>query len=167
MTTTELPAKQFQAVCGILEKNGYDKSRLIPILQQVQEVYRYLPEPVMSFVANSLKIPLSRVFGVATFYSHFALKPKGKYVVRVCDGTACHVKGSMLLVDSLRSHLKLSGTEMTTPDRLFTIETVSCLGACGLAPVMVVNEEVYGQLTPQKACEILNDIAKKEANDDK
>jgi NADH-quinone oxidoreductase subunit E len=158
--------RQFNAVFEILEKNNHDESRLIPILQQVQEVYRYLPPMVMSFIATSLGIPASRVYGVATFYSHFALKPKGKYIIRVCDGTACHVKGSTALVDSIRAHLKLGAGETTTQDFLFTLETVSCLGACGLAPVMVINETVHGQITPAQACSIIDSLKKSEARND-
>jgi NADH-quinone oxidoreductase subunit E len=155
-------ARQFRTVCEILKKNNYDKGRLIPILQQIQAVYRYLPSTVMNFVATALKIPPSQVFGVATFYSHFALEPKGKYVVRVCDGTACHVKGSTKLVDAIRKHLKLTDNAKTTHDMLFTVETVSCLGACGLAPVMMVNDEVFGQVTPEKTSEILDGFIKTE-----
>ena len=155
-------ARQFRTVCEILKKNNYDKGRLIPILQQIQAVYRYLPSTVMNFVATALKIPPSQVFGVATFYSHFALEPKGKYVVRVCDGTACHVKGSTKLVDAVRKHLKLTGNAKTTHDMLFTVETVSCLGACGLAPVMMINDEVFGQVTPEKTSEIIDGFIKAE-----
>jgi NADH-quinone oxidoreductase subunit E len=157
-------ARQFRAVCEILKKNNNDKGRLIPILQQIQAVYRYLPATVMSFVATALKIPPSQVFGVATFYSHFALEPKGKYVVRVCDGTACHVKGSTKLVDAIREQLKLTGEVKTTHDMLFTVETVSCLGACGLAPVMMINEDVFGQVTPDKTKEIIDGYIKREDN---
>ncbi len=162
-TQTHEKTRQFNAVFEILKKNNNDKTRLIPILQQVQEVYRYLPPMVMSFIASSLGIPASRVYGVATFYSHFALKPKGKYVIRVCDGTACHVKGSSAIADALRSHLGLAKNENTTPDLLFTLDTVSCLGACGLAPVMVVNETVHGQITPAQACSIIDTLKKSEA----
>ena len=159
--------RQFSAVFDILKKNEHDPSRLIPILQEVQEIYRYLPSTIMSFIASSLGIPASSVYGVATFYSHFALKPKGKYLIRVCDGTACHVKGSSALAEALRAHLKLSPGETTTNDMIFTLETVSCLGACGLAPVMVVNTKVYGQLTPAKACEIIDTLKKSEAQNAK
>jgi NADH-quinone oxidoreductase subunit E len=103
------------------------------------------------------------VYGVATFYAHFTLEPKGKHVVRICDGTACHVKGSMNVYDALRERLNLAGTTETTPDLLFTIETVSCLGACGLAPVMVIDEKVYGQVTPAKALAVVEDILAEEA----
>jgi len=154
--------RKYEKVLQILEGNQHDRSRLVPILQAVQEEYRYLPEEVMTLVATSLGIPAAKVFGVATFYSHFALAPKGKYVVRVCDGTACHVKGSQDLVDALEARLGLGGSRRTTPDMLFTLETVSCLGACGLAPAMVVNDEVHGQVDAAGACAIVDSICRQE-----
>ena len=102
------------------------------------------------------------VYGVATFYGHFALEPKGKYVVRVCDGTACHVKGSQNLVETLRDILKLPEGKKTTPDMLFTLETVSCLGACGLAPAVVINEDVHGLMTPESTAALIEDIRREE-----
>lgn len=154
--------RKFEKVCAIVERHGADPAKLIPILQEVQDEYRYLPEEVMTFVATTLGLSPAKVYGVASFYAHFALVPKGKYVVRLCDGTACHVKGSENLLDALRQKLGLTGTDVTTPDMLFTVETVSCLGACGLAPVIVVNETVYGQMTSVKALKLLEDIKKKE-----
>jgi NADH-quinone oxidoreductase subunit E len=154
--------RQFEKVLQILDRNQRKKARLVPILQAVQEEYRYLPEEVMTLVATSLGIPAAKVYGVATFYSHFALEPKGKYVIRVCDGTACHVKGSQELVDALQAALGLGGSRKTTADMMFTLETVSCLGACGLAPAMVVNEDVHGQVRPEAACAILEAIRRKE-----
>ena len=151
-------SRQFGKVCEILNKYSNDSSKLIPILQAVQEEYRYLPEEVMTFIATSLNISPAKVYGVATFYSHFALEPKGKYVVKVCDGTACHVKGSMSLVGVIQDKLNLDEKHRTTSDMLFTLETVSCLGACGLAPVMVVNDEVYGQRTPEKVNSLIDEI---------
>jgi NADH-quinone oxidoreductase subunit E len=146
----------------ILDRFHRDPARLVPILQAVQEEYRYLPEEVMTLVATSLGLPPARVYGVATFYSHFALEPKGKYVIRVCDGTACHVKGSQALVDALKARLGLDGSRKTTPDLLFTLETVSCLGACGLAPALVVNEDVHGQVTPEGALALVDGIRREE-----
>jgi NADH-quinone oxidoreductase subunit E len=154
--------RQFEKVLQILDRHHRDRSHLVPILQAVQEEYRYLPEEVMTLVATSLGIPAAKVYGVATFYSHFALEPKGKYVIRVCDGTACHVKGSQDLVDVLTARLGLGGARKTTSDMMFTLETVSCLGACGLAPAMVVNEDVHGQVKPDGAIEILEAIKQKE-----
>ncbi|HLO68007.1 MAG TPA: NADH-quinone oxidoreductase subunit NuoE [Holophaga sp.] len=156
------PARKFEKVVQILDAHKRDRTRLVPILQAVQEEYRYLPEEVMTLVATSLGIPPARVYGVATFYSHFALEPKGKYVIRICDGTACHVKGSQDLVDALQAGLNLGGARKTTPDMMFTLETVSCLGACGLAPAMVVNEDVHGQVSPAGAMEILDGIRRSE-----
>ena len=156
--TPPAAGRRYEKVLQILDQHHRDRSRLVPILQAVQEEYRYLPEEVMTLVATSLGIPAAKVYGVATFYSHFALQPKGKYVIRVCDGTACHVKGSQDLVDALQARLGLGGARKTTPDMMFTLETVSCLGACGLAPAMVVNEDVYGQVKPEAACAILDGI---------
>ncbi len=155
--------RKFERVLEIVEQNGRNAARLIPILQEVQAEYRYLPEEVLTFVATSLGISPARVYGVATFYSLFTLKPKGKYLIRVCDGTACHVKRSMDLHGTIARKLNLGQGEDTTRDMLFTLETVNCLGACGLAPAMVINEEVYGQLTPERASEIIGDIILKEA----
>jgi NADH-quinone oxidoreductase subunit E len=163
--TAEMPptaGRKYEKVLQILDRNRRDRSRLVPILQEVQEEYRYLPEEVMTLVATTLGLPPAKVYGVATFYSHFALAPKGKHVIRVCDGTACHVKGSQELVDALRARLDLGGPCSTTPDMLFTLETVSCLGACGLAPAMVVNEAVHGQVGAAAACAIVDGICREE-----
>jgi NADH-quinone oxidoreductase subunit E len=160
MPTAEL--RKFKKVCEILERYGQQPSKLIPILQEVQEEYRYLPEEVMTFVAMSLGLSPAKVFGVASFYAHFALQAKGKYVVRLCDGTACHVKGSEPILTALYEKLGLSPKKPTSDDMLFTLETVSCLGACGLAPVMLVNEKVYGQVTKEKVIAIMDEIMKKE-----
>lgn len=165
MPKTLTRIRQFEKVCQILEKHDYDPTKLIPILQQVQDEYRYLPEEVLNYVATSLGLPPARVYGVATFYAHFTLHPKGKYLVKLCDGTACHVKKSIPILEALRKKLNLSEAAPTTPDMLFTVETVSCLGACGLAPVMVVNEDVHGQVTPEKAVSVIEGIiAEQEAN---
>jgi NADH-quinone oxidoreductase subunit E len=164
MQKTTLRLRQFEKICDILDKYDRDPMRLIPILQEVQHEYRYLPEEVLTYVATSLGIPPARVYGVATFYAHFALQPKGKYVVRVCDGTACHVKKSIPILDALRKCLSLSEAKPTTPDMLFTVETVSCLGACGLAPVMVINDEVHGQVTPDQAVSLIDQIVANEEN---
>lgn len=155
-------ARRFGRVCEILDQHGRNPARLIPILQAVQEEYRYLPEEALCYVATSLDLPAARVFGVATFYAHFALKPKGKHVIRLCDGTACHVKESIPILDALRARLGLQGRD-TTDDMLFTVETVSCLGACGIAPVVVVDEKVHGQMTPKAAVELVDEIAMAEA----
>jgi NADH-quinone oxidoreductase subunit E len=154
--------RQFAKVCEILDRHQRNAARLIPILQEVQGEYRYLPEEVLTFVATSLGLPPARVFGVATFFSHFTLTPRGKYTIRLCDGTACHVRDSIAILDALYERLKVNAARNTTPDMLFTVETVSCLGACGLAPVVVVNEEVHGQMTPEKAVGLVDSIVAKE-----
>ena len=161
-TESSPTAMQFTQVLRILDTFHRDKSKLVPILQAVQEEYRYLPEEVMTFVATNLGISPAQVYGVATFYSHFALEPKGKYVVRVCDGTACHVKGAADMVSALEAKFGLQGARKTTADMMFTLETVSCLGACGLAPAMVVNEDIHGQINPDQACAIIDLILAEE-----
>ena len=154
--------RHFAKVCEILERHGGNPARLIPILQEVQEEYRYLPEDVLTFLATSLGLPPARIYGVATFYSHFTLKPRGKYTIRLCDGTACHVRNSIAILEALYQKLNLSAANNTTPDMLFTVETVSCLGACGLAPVVVINDEVHGLMNPEKALQLLDAIGAKE-----
>ncbi|MBO4519862.1 MAG: NAD(P)H-dependent oxidoreductase subunit E [Alphaproteobacteria bacterium] len=162
-TGQELSAfDKIEKVKEILDRNGRQSSRLIPILQEVQEVYRYLPKEIMNYVAQALGIPAGRVYGVATFYAHFALEPKGKYLIRLCDGTACHVRGSEPILAELRKKLGLTAQHPTSDDLMFTIETVSCLGACGLAPVVVINDEVHGQMTPDKALKLIDDVLQAE-----
>ena len=150
--------RKFKNVCDILDRYDRDVNKLIPILQAVQEEYRYLPEKVLTYIATSLKVSPARVYGVATFYSHFALKPKGKYIIKICDGTACHVKNSTGILEAIQEKLGLDRENNTTQDMLFTLELVSCLGACGLAPVIVINDDVYGEVTPEKAIEVIEGI---------
>lgn len=157
MTDRFAPARK------ILEAHGLDASKLIPILQQVQDAYSYLPEDIMRFIANQLDISPAKVFGVATFFAHFAITPKGKHIIKVCNGTACHVKGSSFVINTVKDKLKLKDGQDTTEDGLFTLECVSCLGACGLAPVMVIDEKVHGQITPAKACELIDAVREQEA----
>lgn len=154
--------RNFDQICAILEEHDYDRSRLISILQAVQEVYRYLPEEAMTFIASSLKISPAMVFGVASFYAHFTLEPKGRYVIKVCDGTACHVSRSTDILDAIEKHLGMTPQKRTTSDMLFTLETVSCLGTCGLAPAVVVNEEVHGLMTPETAVQVIQEIQARE-----
>ena len=156
-------AGKFRKVCGILDRHGYRPSGLIPILQAIQLEYQYLPEEVLTFVATSLDIPPARVFGVATFYAHFALEPKGKHVIRICDGTACHVKQSLPILNAIHQKLGTSEKQKTSSDALFTVETVACLGACGLAPVVVIDEQVYGGMTPERAVALVDEIKTQES----
>jgi len=155
--------RKLSKVYEIIEEIGYDESKLVPILQAVQDEYRYLPEEVMTCVASTLNISPAKVFGVASFYSHFTLIPKGKYVIKLCDGTACHVKKSTDILDAIRAHLHLSEIQNTTPDMMFTLEKVSCLGTCGLAPAVMINEDVHGLLNKEKIIKILEEIQAKEA----
>ncbi|MDD3585662.1 MAG: NAD(P)H-dependent oxidoreductase subunit E [Thermoguttaceae bacterium] len=162
---TKAMVKHLGAVNVILKKNNNDPSRLIPILQEVQEVYKYLSKDVISYVATSLDIPVAHVYGVATFYAHFSLSPKGKHIVRLCDGTACHVKKSHDLLDCVCKKLALTEEKKTTDDLMFTLEQVSCLGACGLAPVIVIDDIVHGQATPAQVEELLDGIIAREKSE--
>jgi NADH-quinone oxidoreductase subunit E len=167
MATTPIAvdrAGRFEKVVSILDRYARRPSGLIPILQAIQHEYQYLPEEVLTYVATSLDVPPARVYGVATFYAHFALEPKGKHVIRICDGTACHVKQSLPVLNALREKLGTSEKSKTTPDMLFTVETVACLGACGLAPVIVIDEQVYGQITPERAVALVDEIKAMEAS---
>jgi NADH-quinone oxidoreductase subunit E len=160
---TENTGRRFVKVCQILDQHQRQPSRLVPILQAVQEEYRYLPQEVLTYVATALGISPARVYGVATFYAHFTIKPKGKHLVRLCDGTACHVKDSIPILQALQKRLGVDDKNRTTPDMLFTVETVACLGACGLAPVVVVDGQVHGQQTPASAVKLVEEIITQEA----
>ena len=147
--------------------NSYEakKSNLIAILQKVQEVYRYLPEEAMTYIGTKIEgLSPATVFGVATFYAQFSFDPKGKYEIRCCDGTACHVRGSMPVLNAIKARLNLEDGKYTTDDGLFSLETVSCLGACGLAPVVVVNGKVYPQMTSDAITVVIDTILKEENN---
>jgi len=158
MTPVELAQRKFERVNEIIAEHGREQSALIPILQDVQAEYRYLPEEILTYIATAMGLSVATVFGVATFYAQFSLEPKGKYVVRVCDGTACHVRHSMPVYQAIRSRLGLKDGRFTTPDMMFTVETVACLGACGVAPAMVINDKVYGKMTPEAACTIIDTL---------
>ena len=125
-----------------IEQFGNKESSLISILQSAQEHYRYLPKEVFPYLAKKLGVSEAKIYGVVTFYENFSMEEKGKYVIKVCDGTACHVRHSVPVLNELRKQLGLKEGQKTTDDKMFTVETVSCLGACGLAPVMMVNETV-------------------------
>lgn len=153
----------FTVVDAILAKYPPKELSTIAVLQNIQEYYHYLPEEIFPYVARALNVGEARLYGVATFYENFSLDPKGKYVIRCCDGTACHVRGSLPILNKLREELGLSEAKKTTDDLLFTVETVSCLGACGLAPVLTVNGETYPAMTPEKAVGLLNELREKEA----
>ena len=149
---------KFDRVEQIIEKYQRKKSALIAILQDIQKEYRYLPEEALEYVSKVMGISPARVYSVATFYENFSLSPKGKYIIRICDGTACHVRKSIPILNALRKELGLSETKHTTDDMLFTVETVSCLGACGLAPVITINDKVYAKMTPESPIKTLEEL---------
>lgn len=147
----------------IIQSFGAKKSNLIAILQKVQEVFRYLPEDAMIYIGTKIEgLSPATVYGVATFYAQFSLEPKGKYEIKVCDGTACHVRGSMPVLNAIKARLNMKDGQLTTDNGLFSLETVSCLGACGLAPVVVINEKVYPQMTSDAVKIVLDTIMKGE-----
>ena len=147
----------------IIESYDCDQANLIAIMQEIQAEYKYLSEEALLLVAEKLGISAAKVYSVATFYENFSLEAKGKYVIKVCAGTACHVRKSQPIYDAIHDYLGLKGKKKTSADGMFTLETVACLGACGLAPVMTVNGEVHAQMTPEAALRLLEDIRKEEA----
>lgn len=138
----------------ILKKYSKKDGAIIPLLQETQNLYGYLPRRALFRIAESTKTDLSQVYGVATFYSQFRLKPVGKYIVRVCHGTACHVSGAERITESCEEFLNIESGE-TTEDRQFTLESVACLGCCSLAPVMMVGDTTYGRLTDREVKKVL------------
>ncbi|HBL40610.1 MAG TPA: NAD(P)H-dependent oxidoreductase subunit E [Ruminococcaceae bacterium] len=139
---------------AVIAENKDDKSMLMHVMQQAQSIYGYLPFEVQVMIAEGMDIPLEKVYGVSTFYAQFALSPKGKFNISVCLGTACYVKGSQALFDELVKELGIGSGECTE-DGLFSLEACRCIGACGLAPVLTVNDDVYGKLTPEEIPGIL------------
>lgn len=152
----------FETLDEILAAHNYDPSLVIGIMQDIQRKYHYLPQDALTYVAGKLQISEAKIYGVATFYENFSLEPKGKYIIKVCDGTACHVRKSVPILEEIRKQLGVTAEKPTTADMMFTVETVSCLGACGLAPVCTVNDHVYPAMTPKKARQMLKEIRDKE-----
>ena len=156
-------AIDYREIDKILESYDYNKSYLIAMLQRVQEIYKYLPEDAMTYIGEKIDdLSPATVYGVATFYAQFSLEPKGKYEIKVCDGTACHVRGSMPVLNAIRNKLDLVEGKMTSDDGLFSLETVSCLGACGLAPVVVINDKVYPQMTSDAISIVIDTLLSEE-----
>ena len=147
-------AEQEQQLMGIIENSRHDKSLLMAVMQQAQDIYGYLPIEVQTMIAEGMGVPLEKVYGVATFYAQFSLSPKGEYNISVCLGTACYVKGSGDIFDKLSEKLGI-GADECTEDGKFSLTACRCIGACGLAPVLTVNEEVYGRLTVDDVDDIL------------
>jgi len=141
-------------VDSLVERYGAKKEALIPILQDLQSDLNWLPEEVLRAVADKLGVPLMDVYGAASFYRTFSLKPRGKHIITVCVGTACHVRGGQRIVDEIGRMLDLAPGE-TTPDRNFTLETVNCLGCCAIGPIVVVDGEYYGEMTTRKVGSVL------------
>lgn len=150
----------------ILHEKNYQKTALISIMQEIQKNYHYLPEAALCYIAKQLKVSEAKIYGVATFYENFSLLPKGKYVIKICDGTACHVRKSIPILNEFRNLLALSEDKPTTDDMIFTVETVSCLGACGLAPVCTVNDKVYPAMTPEKARNLIAQLKEEATHED-
>lgn len=159
----ERETEQNNAVLEIIERYDCQESNLIAILQEVQNAYKYLSEDALRLIAEKLGLSAAKVYSVATFYENFSLEAKGKHIIRICTGTACHVRKSQPIYDALRKELALTGKKKTSPDGLFTLETVACLGACGLAPVMTLDGEVHPKMTPDEAVALLNEVRAKEA----
>ena len=153
-----LDSAYYEKTDEILGKYPREERSLIPIIHDVQDEFHYLPPELLSYIAGEIGITETKAYSVASFYENFSFEPKGKYVLKVCDGTACHVRASGPVLQRLREELKLEPGQKTTEDMLFTVETVSCLGACGLAPAMMVNEDVHPAMTPDKARDLVADL---------
>jgi len=151
----EFTPEQLAKLDDIIKRYKEKPGALIPVLEEAQMALEYLPMPILHIIAKGLNLPLSRVYGVVTFYSFFTMTPRGKHTLRVCLGTACYVRGGKSIMDSIQKELGVKEKE-TTPDRLFSLESVRCLGACGLAPVIVITEDVHGRMKTQKVKEVLN-----------
>jgi len=140
----------------VIKKHREVKGALIPVLQQAQEIYGYLPQEVIGKISKDLRIPIAEVYGVATFYAQFRLAPVGRNMIQVCLGTACHVRGGAKVLDAIEKKLDIKDGG-TTPDHRYSLEIVACMGACGLAPVIAVNGNVHGRLTPEVVTQILEE----------
>lgn len=161
----KLNNQDLKIVDEIIKSYGKSEANLISIMQDVQTHFHYLPQEILIYIADALYISEAKIYSVATFYENFSLEAKGKYVLRVCDGTACHVRKSTVILNTIKEELGLDNKKHSTDDMLFTLETVSCLGACGLSPVMTVNDEVHPSMTKQKVLDLLCEL-KKEAKAD-
>ena len=153
-----LTHEEISSLDEILKRHDYDSSSVIAVMQDIQRKYRYLPQEALTYIAGKLHLSEAKVYGVATFYENFSLDPKGRYVIKVCDGTACHVRKSVPILEEFRNVLGLSADKNTSDDMLFTLETVSCLGACGL-------DKVHAAMTPEKARELIQELRQEAANE--
>ena len=155
---TMLDQSYYETANEIISRYPLEEKSLIPIIQDIQATYRYLPPDLLDYVATKIGITEAKAYSVASFYENFSFEAKGKYVIKVCDGTACHVRHSTPVLEALWKELGLSKKKHTTDDMLFTVETVSCLGACGLAPTLMVNEQVHPSMTPEKALALIAEL---------
>ena len=146
--------EKYDALDAAIARHKGEPGALMPVLQEAQNIFGYVPQDVQQIIADGLGTTLAEVYGVATFYAQFSLEPKGQYIISVCLGTACYVKGSQQVLDKLEEVLGVPAGR-TTPDGLFTLNATRCLGACGLAPVMMINDDVYGRLTPDQIPDII------------
>ncbi len=151
--TVDIP-ENFEKLQGVIDEYKEKKGALIPVLQKAQDIFGYLPLEVQKFIAKGMDVPLQRIYGIATFYAQFSLEPKGEHTIGLCMGTACYVRGAQSILEKLKEEL---GVDVggTTEDLKFTLTATRCLGCCGLAPVMMIDDDVYGRLTPDRIPEIL------------
>ena len=154
----EVKEFNYEVLDKAIEMYGNEEKSLIAILQYAQEQYRYLPKEIFGYLSKKLNLSEAKIYGVATFYENFSLEKKGEYIIKVCDGTACHVRHSIPVLEALRKELGLSEEKKTTDDFMFTVETVACLGACSSAPAITVNNEIYPTMTPESAVALVRTI---------
>jgi len=159
---TQLPDNELQLLAGIVADHGAQPSSVLQILLDINQHYHYLPKESLEWVAGQVKMPINQIYSVATFFKVFSLTPRGRTLVHVCTGTACHVKGAPRLIERLEKEVHLRPGE-TTADQALTLETVNCVGACASAPIVRVNEETYSGMTAAKVSELIHEILKKEA----
>lgn len=153
--TEHFSEQELERFTALLDDYRGKKGNVIPVLQQAQEIFGYLPKSVLIKISEELDVPISRIYGVVTFYAQFHLEPRGENIIRSCQGTACHVRGAKAILAELQKALGLDEQNVTTPDLRFTLEKVACIGACGLAPVMMINDNTHGRLTPEAVRSIL------------
>ncbi len=163
MVVKTAPKKlDFDAIDEVVHKHNVEQGAVIPILQEIQDTYGYVPPAAMQRIADDMNVPVSEIYGIVTFYAQFRLEPLGKYLIKVCHGTACHLCGADMVALTLAQAIGVKEGE-TSEDGLFTVERVACIGCCSLAPVMTVNGEAYGRLTPEDIGKIVGGIRKQEA----
>ena len=156
---------QYSDIDRILTRYQNKKSSLIAVLQEIQNTYNYLPEDMLEYVSRKMEVTPSKIFSVATFYENFSLEPKGKHIIKICDGTACHVRKSIQILNALRKELGLSEKKHSTDDILFSVESVTCLVECGLAPVITIDDKVYAKMTPESAIDVINRMRKENSDE--